>query len=261
MGGMAASLVELSDTSSVDRAARELFGSNFDERPEVSHSFAAWEPEDGAPLATILINAHSPKSSLDFLALHIARARADAIVITGKILREEPKLTFDLQADPRWGDSLVAWRKERWGIADPPWLLILTRSGDIDFGHSAFHGWPRPLIFTSDRTASRKLAAATCPVIADDAPNIRRAVRHLRIARECRCISIEAGPSSACELYDSPMMVDELLLSVYSAPSLDPRARGESLDTLSETRGRFDRETWAAHDDDGQRWTFHRLRR
>ena len=258
---MAASLVELSDAASVDRAARELFGGGSDERPGVSHSFAAWESDAGAPLTTILINEHSPKSELDYLTLHIARARADAIVITGKILRDEPSLRFDLRADPRWGDALLAWRKERWGISEPPWLLILTRRGDVDFDHPVFHGRPRPVIFTSDRTASRKLAAAPVPVVADEAPDIRRAVRHLQLARECRCVSIEAGPSTACDLYASPMMIDELLLSVISAPPLDPRARGEQLEPLADTRQRFRDETWAAHDDHGQRWTFHRLRR
>jgi len=258
---MVASLVELTDATSVDHAAAALFGGPFEERPRVSQSFAVWEPSEGAPLATILINEHSPESSLDFLSLHIARARADAIVITGKILREEPKLTFDLRADSRWGDALVAWRKERWGIPDPPWLLILTRRGDIDFDHPVFHGWPRPLIFTSDRTATRKLAAAPCPVVSDEAPDIRRAVRHLEVARDCKCISIEAGPSTAFDLYESPMMVDELLLSVISAPPLDPRARGESLQTLSGMRRRFSDETSASHDDDRQRWSFHRLRR
>ena len=122
---MAAFLVELSDASSVDRAARALFGGDFGERPRVSHSFAAWESAEGAPLTTILINEHSPRSELDWLSLHIARARADAIVITGKILRDEPSLSFDLRADARWGDALLSWRKERWGITEPPWLLIL----------------------------------------------------------------------------------------------------------------------------------------
>ncbi len=258
---MAASLVDLSDASSVDRAARELFGSSFDQRPGVSHSFAAWQSAEGAPLTTILINEHSPKSGLDFLALHIARARADAIIITGKILREEPKLTFDLRAEPRWGDALVDWRKARWGISAPPWLLILTGSGDIDFAHPVFESWPRPVVFTSDRTASRKLAAAPCPVVADDAPDIRRAVRHLQLSRGCRCVSIEAGPSTACDLYESPMIVEELLLSVYAQPPLDPRAQGGPLETLSEARKRFSAETSATHRDDGQLWTFHWLRR
>ena len=258
---MVASLVELTDATSVDRTARALFGSMLDTRPAVSHSFAAWKAAEEAPLTTILINEHSPKSDLDFLALHIARARADAIIITGKILRDEPKLSFDLRADPRWKDALLQWRERRWGIFDPPWLLILTGRGEIDFSHPVFHGWARPLIFTSDRAASRKLSGSPCPVVSDEAPDIRRAIQHLQLARGCECISIEAGPSTARALYDDPMVVKELLLSVYLERSLDSRAKGQPLVKLSDVRRLFRTETSATHRDLGHHWSFHRLRR
>ena len=258
---MAASLVELTDTRSVDRAARALFGSPLDTRPSVSHSFAAWRASPDAPLTTIKINEHGPKSDLDWLALHIARARADGIIITGKILRDEPELSFSLRADPRWGDALESWRVRRWGLCEPPWILILTGSGEIDFEHPVFHGWARPLIFTSDRAATRKLAAAPCPVVADEAPDIRRAIRYLQRGRGCECVSIEAGPSTARELYERPMAVKELLLSVYLDPVLDPRAQGDPLVDLSTVRAIFRTETSTTHRDAGQHWSFYRLRR
>jgi hypothetical protein len=258
---MPPSLVELTDLASVERAARALFGAALDVRPAVSHSFAAWSTGEHALLTAIRINEFGPKSDLDFLALHIARARADGIVITGKILRDEPNLSFDLRADPRWGDALVSWRERHWGLVDQPWLLILTGLGDIDFSHPVFHGGVRPIIFTSDRVASRKLAAAPCPVVADEAPDIRRAVQHLQLSRDCDCVSIEAGPSTARTLYESPVAVKELLLSVYTETSLDERAQGAPLVKLSEVRGMFRTETSAAHRTQGQHWSFHRLRR
>ncbi len=258
---MAASLVELTDAASVDRAARALFGSLLETRPATSHSFAAWRSGEDAPLTTIRINEHSPKSDLDFLALHIARARADAIIITGKILREEPGLSFDLRADRRWGNALVSWRERRWGLFDPPWLLILTGRGDIDFSHPVFHGGVRPMIFTSDRTATRQLAAAPCPVVSDDSPDIRRAIQHLQVARECECVSIEAGPSTSRALYERPIAVEELLLSVYLGPQLDERAQGAPLVSLSDVRRLFRSETSATHRDEGKHWSFHRFRR
>ena len=258
---MGVPIVELTDVASVDRATRALFGSPLDTRPAVSHSFAAWRSAPGEPLTTININEHGPKSELDWLALHISRARADGIIITGKILRDEPNLRYDLRADPRWGDALAAWRERRWGICEPPWLLILTASGDIDFDHPVFHGWCRPLIFTSDRTASRKLAAAPVPVISDADPNIRSAIRHLHLGRDCESVSIEAGPSTARTLYERPMVVKELLLSIYQEPELDERAKGEPLVALSEVRRLFHNETSAAHRDAGQHWSFYRLRR
>lgn len=258
---MAASLVELTDAASVDRAARALFGSSFETRPAVSQSFVAWRAAEDEPLDTILINEHSPRSDLDFLALHISRARADAIVITGKILRDEPNLSFDLRADPRWGDALLKWRERRWGLFDPPWLLILTGRGELDFDHPVFHGWAKPLIFTNDRAAARKLAAAPCPVVADEAPDIRRAIRHLQVARDCECVSIEAGPSTVRALYERPIAIKELLLSVYLEPSLDERAQGAPLISLSEVRALFRTETCTVHREEGRHWSFHRLRR
>jgi len=258
---MAVSLVELTDAASVDRAASTLFGSSLDTRPSVSHSFAAWKAEEERPLTTIRINDHSPKSDLDWLALHIGRARADGIVITGKILRDEPNLKYDLRADPRWADALVRWREGRWGLCDRPWLLILTRSGDVDFSHPVFHGWVKPVIFTTDRTATRKLAAAPCPVVSDEAPDIRRAIEHLQIARDCECVSIEAGPSTVRTLYERPIAVKELLLSLYLEPTLDEDAQGAPLVKLSEVRRLFRRETSATHREGAQHWSFHRLRR
>ena len=258
---MAVPLAELTDADSVDRAARKLFGSPFDARPAVSHSFAAWRAAKDQPLTTININEHSPKSELDWLALHISRARADAIIITGKILRDEPALQYDFRADPRWGDALLSWRERRWGLFDPPWLLVLTGRGDIDFDHPVFRSQVRPLIFTSDRAASRKLAAAPFPVVADDAPNLRRAIRHLQVSRRSDCVSIEAGPSTARTLYERPMAVQELLLSVYLDPTLDERAIGPPLITLGEVRSMFRSETSASHRDQGRHWSFHRLRR
>jgi len=258
---MVAPLAELTDVASVDRAARALFGAPLDTRPSVSHSFAAWRPEEGAPLTTIQINEHAPKSDLDFLALHIARARADGIIITGKILREEPDLHYDLHADPRWGDALLNWRERHWGLCDPPWLLILTGRGDVDFDHPVFHSWVRPMIFATDRAATRKLADAPCPVVADESPDIRRAIKHLQLSRECECVSIETGPSTARALYERPIAVKELLLSVYLAPRLDERVQGAPLVSLSEVRSLFRSETSATHRDQGQHWSFHRLRR
>ncbi len=258
MGG---NLVELSDAASVDRAAQALFGTAFRSRPAVSHSGSVWKEPGSGILTTIQINAHSPKSDLDWLALHIGRARADAIVITGKILRDEPDLRYELTADPRWGNALARWRERQWGLFETPWLLVLTESADFDFQHPALHGWPKPLIFTSDATATRKLSGAPFPVVADEAPDIRRAIRHLQVSRECQSVSIEAGPSTAVTLYDPPVLVNELLLSVYLGKSLDEEAAGRPLIELPQLRGRFRSETSATHRSGGEPWSFHRFKR
>lgn len=256
---MGVNLVELTDVGSVERAARSLFGSALDMRPAVSQIGAVWNDPESGLLTTLRIEGYQPKSDLDFLALHLARARADAIVITGKILRDEPELRYDLRADERWGDALVAWRERHWGLWRAPWLLILTESGVIDFDHPVFSGWGRPVIFTSDETASRKLADSPVPVVADAKPSIRRAIQHLQQSREAECISIEAGPSTALELYERPTMIDELLLSVYLGASLDVRAQGSPLIELSRLRRRFRTETSSNHRSQHGHWSFHRF--
>ncbi|MEM7437169.1 MAG: dihydrofolate reductase family protein [Myxococcota bacterium] len=255
MGG----LVELSDAASVSRAARALFGRPLDTRPTVSQSGAVWNDPEAGLLTTLQIGEHAPKSDLDFMALHMARARADAIVITAKILRDEPQLQYDLCADPRWGQALVDWRERHWGLWKPPWLLILTRSGDIDFSHPVFGGWARPLVFTTDETAARRLADCPVPVVADADPDIRRAIQHLQQSRDSECISIEAGPSTSLQLHERPAIIDELLLSVYLGPTLDSRARGAPLIELAKLRRRFRTETSATHRCEGQHWSFHRF--
>ncbi len=258
MGG---SLVELSDAASVDRVAQILFGSALDSRPPVSHSGAVWNDPESQQLTTLRINQYGPKSDLDFLSLHIARARADAIVITGKILRDEPSLRYDLRADTRWGDALADWRERSWGLWERPWLLVLTASGELDLSHPALQGWARPVIFTSDRTAARKLADSPFPVVADAEPDIRKAIHHLQVTKDCQCISIEAGPSTAVSLYERPAVINELLLSVYLGKTIDNRARGAPLIELGRLRDRFRSETSATHRCQGQHWSFHRFRR
>ena len=124
-----------------------------------------------------------------------------------------------------------------------------------------FHGWGRPLIFTNDRTATRKLAAAPCPVVADSAPDIRRAIEHLQLSRDTECVSIEAGPSTARALYERPMVIKELLLSVYLEPSLHSEAVGDPLVKLSEVRRLFHNETSTHHREGSEHWSFYRLRR
>ncbi|NNE17311.1 MAG: hypothetical protein HKN10_02430 [Myxococcales bacterium] len=55
------------------------------------------------------------------------------------------------------------------------------------------------------------------------------------------------------------MAVKELLLSVYLGRSLDERAKGAPLITLSEVRAMFRTETSTVHRENGQHWSFHRL--
>ena len=222
----------------VDTRIVALFGASDLARFEgVSHVTAVWEPPSRGALVTLKIGEHTPKSDHDFFVLNLARARADAIVTTGKMLRDEPSTRYDLQGPGTLPESLAEWRRERAGRADPPWLLVLTSGRDLPLEHPALHGAPRPIVYTT-REAARDLAprlrGSRIELVGVDDPSARSAIAHLRDGRGARLVSIEAGPSTSRPLYGDPCAIDELLLSVYAELALDPRVHGKPLLSLAE---------------------------
>jgi riboflavin biosynthesis pyrimidine reductase len=207
----------------------------------------------------------TPKSEVDFLLLNLARARSDAIVTTGRILRQEPALTHDLQGLPGVRAALHAWRREELALSQPPWLLVLTSGRDLDPSHPAFHAWARPLVFCPESSAAqvaRVVGRTSIEVVGHPDPDLRRAIDYLRYRRASRRITIEAGPSTAIEAYRVPALLEELLLSVYLAESIpDSLAAGELPTTeevesiLGPARGAFTVE------EESGAWRFERYRR
>lgn len=223
---------------------RALYGEELGTIEGVLHVVAVHA--EGASRRVIRIGDHAPKSATDFFALELARARADAIVITGAILREEPELRYELSS------GLAAFRRDVLGLRDPPRLLVLTR-GDIPLDHPALHGAARPILFTSAEAAPALRARTGLEIAAVPAPSARLALAFLRSERGCRSVSVEAGPTTAVPLYDEPCAIDELALSVFGG-ALDPRARGgRFLDEPALAR-RFERVSCAL---EGQ-WGFER---
>jgi riboflavin biosynthesis pyrimidine reductase len=209
----------LTTAADVDAALRRMYGADLARATGVVHVAAVWQasPERHVVIA---IGSDAPASAHDFLALQAARARADAIITTGQNLRAEPALTHDLQGAAAPG--LAAWRRERLGKEQPPILLVLTSGRDLPVAHPALHATSTPLIFTSHEGA-RALPDTPIHVLSVAAPDIRAAIDHLR-ACGCRTILVEAGPSTASALYQPPVAVDELLLSVFHG-ALPARAR------------------------------------
>jgi riboflavin biosynthesis pyrimidine reductase len=160
------------------------------------------------------------------------RARADAIITTGRNLRVEPAFTHDLHGAAAPG--LSAWRRERLGKHRPPILLVLTSGRDLPLDHPALRASATPLVFTSHDGAAA-LPDTPLAIVSVAAPDLRAAVAHLR-ACGCRTILIEAGPSTASALYQAPVLVDELLLSVFHGPALPAHARAGDLVTLVHVR-------------------------
>lgn len=197
----------------VDARASALYGAPLGPAEGVIHVVAV--ARVAGALRVMRIGEHAPKSVTDFFALSLARARVDAIVVSGSVLRAEPTLVYE-----RLDDGLLAMREGR----APPWLCVLTRSGDLPAAHPVWGSCARPLVYTGEDVALPSLPARVEVVRAAE-PSPRAAIDHLLHEPGCAAVSVEAGPRVAVPLYDDPSVIDELMLSVYEG-ELDPRALG-----------------------------------
>jgi len=196
---------------------RELLGDDPARCGRVLHVASVWrEPDGGARV--LRIEPRTPQSRHDVFLLALARARAEAIVTTGRILREEPALTHGLRGPPELRSALAAWRRERLVLAHDPWLLVLSSGRGLDPLHPAFHAPLRPILFVPSAAAAglrERFADTDVRVASVPQPNVRFALDHLRRLGAKR-ITLEAGPTTARELYDDPPRVDELWLATYA---------------------------------------------
>jgi hypothetical protein len=98
-------------------------------------------------------------------------------------------------------------------------------------------------------------------VVGREAPSLRDTLDLLRRDRGLASICIEAGPSSSLGLYEAPLAIDELMLSVYQGAQIAPAARGGSFPSLLLTES-FDERHRTSVDEASGPWSFRRwLRR
>ena len=200
-----------------------LWGSSLTRDFGVLHVTAVGRAPEGG-LAVLRIGPGSPPSGTDFFALSVARARADAIITTGSILRSESEVDHDP------GPELRAWRREVLGKENPPKVVILTRGKDLPLEHPALQN--PDVIIATDRSRAGDIE----PVLHQrgiEVPSLTEASLRCLCTelrdRDMGTVCVETGPSTSTSLYSEPMMVDELMLSVFEE------------ETLSETQvaGRF----------------------
>ncbi len=273
----------------VDAKLARLYGPGVAEDRGIVHITAVWadptngadstdganstdgaDPIDGAdPNAryrTIAINDAAPTSDCDFFALQVARARADAIVTTGRNLREEPDLSHAFQGP--MAAALADWR-QRLGKRHPARVLVLTSGRDVPLDHPALCAAGPATIYTaadaidSLRAKRRASDAAELELVGAAEPSIHHAIDYLRTAHGCQTIVIEAGPSTASALYSAdPVQVDELLLSVFHGPALAERARAGAFLSEAALRARLPhRSPGARVVEHGAPWCFWRYTR
>jgi riboflavin biosynthesis pyrimidine reductase len=208
---------------------QELLGDDPARAGRVLHVASVWRDASGVS-RVLRIGPRTPKSGHDRFLLALARARAEAIVTTGRILREEPALTHGPLGPPPLRAALAAWRRERLVLASPPWLLVLSSGRGLDPAHPAFHGPTRPLLFVPAEAAAElreRFSATEVRVASVPKPSVRLALEHLRRLGAKR-VTLEAGPTTARELYPEPPLVDELWLATYAGKTPPAAVVGEA---------------------------------
>lgn len=205
-----------------------LYGTTELLRAGVVHVTSARRAPDGRR-HVIAIGPAAPPSSTDFFLLNLCRARADAILASAGTLRSEPSLSHALQGP--FAGALGRYRERVLHKASPPVVAILTRSGELPLEHPVWEDGTAKLVLTTQEVRSALAArlGARAEVVALDGPgsSLAGAATHLdaRTAtawlalRGLPLISIEAGPSTSGPLYQPPSVVDELLLSLFEAPT------------------------------------------
>jgi len=176
--------------------------------------------DDSNCLRTIRISADSPKSESDFFLLNATRAASDLVVVSGRILREEP--LYRSWPVGKYEAELMKWRLESLGKHKLPSTLILTASGDIDASMRVFHcphaNRGQIFVYGPEKTCERLRGQLpqTVSFIPAKSHSIIEAVdvcRHLIKADSC---SIETGPSTSLDLL-AARKIDTCLLSIYKS--------------------------------------------
>ena len=210
-------------TRAVADRVQEIYGENLVADAGVVQVSSGWEDAD-SDLHGIRIGPSAPRSSTDEFVLGLARARADVVVTTGRILRQEPDLQYRLSEAADL--NLAAWRHDQLRRRTPAEILILTSGQDLDWDHPIFGGVSSVSLFMGTDAAASEMVASRPPgvrVIPDSAPSLQSLLQFLRARTDVGTISLEVGPSTAGSLYRRPGWIQEWMLSVYLAVSL-PKA-------------------------------------
>ncbi|MEM7448965.1 MAG: hypothetical protein AAF355_12060 [Myxococcota bacterium] len=194
----------LQEDATIEALSQKLYGSPLPRIRGIAQVVSAVERQ-GA-LFVPKIEPGTPKSKVDLFVLSLARARADVVVLTGKILREEPELHYEPTLHDESSalvETLIDFRKSTLGFSTKPLLAVLTSGCSFPQDHVALRGRECRL-FTSKAGVS-SLDNIGCSVEILEEPSITAVVSWLW-SRGYRSILIEAGPSTAKDLYqDAPV--------------------------------------------------------
>jgi len=158
--------------------------------------------------AVIIPGENAPVSETDRFILAAARARADAIVTTGAILRSEPELRHVPSSFEAENSAFREWRCDRLERSGSPQLIILSASGDFPLEHPALDTSRSGFVWTTEegatnlrRRAGARLGNLEIIVGSPTDPAVLGAIDHAQVTRGMETILIEAGPSASASLY------------------------------------------------------------
>lgn len=251
------------DSTEVERRVVEIYGSDLLGDRGVIHVTSVWA-ESARSLVALRIGSETPRSDTDSFVLNVARARADAIVTTGKVLREEKQLTHDFRGEGV-REAFATWRKERLGKPEPPISLVLTSGQNLDLEHPLFGCGTRPMVFTSLEGGERVEESAVSrgiEVVSRPTPSLRDGITYLREDHGAGNIVIETGLSTSRTLYESPVLLNELMLSIYSGSRLPSSVKGQRFSSVPQLGLIFPLagSTFQSDEESG-RWIFRRFTR
>ncbi|MGH0036278.1 MAG: hypothetical protein ACQGVK_14725 [Myxococcota bacterium] len=234
----------------------------------VVHVVAVWRPatwEDDRPGRVLRVTDTTPRSDTDAFLLALARARADAVLTSGSILRAEPGLSFE--AGPRVGaaEALARWRRSRLGKTGPAVPAVLSRGeeGSLDWDHPVFARGG--LVLTGAAAAARIPAGARrrgVRALPLESPGAREAVQRLTGELGLADVDVELGPGAGAALYEPPVGIDELWLSTHLEPDLPRALRGGAFLSPRAIRALFGEPVARTlREEASGRWSFERFRR
>lgn len=256
---------EDSPAADVERWIVELLGASLSEIEGVLQTAAVWRRPGSGELVVLKICEETPKSATDFLLLHLGRARARAILTTGKILRDEPDLDFALGFEhpilPSSQAHLQAWRADCCGLGTPARVVLLSSGRDLPLHHPALEG--RDVTIVTGSEGEQRLAAQArafgVEVVALQQPGLLAALDWLG-ARDLGRVTVEAGPSTSTALYGEQTRVSALCLSTLqdsAGHEIPESIRGGSFLSGAELHERLEpvREARTVEEDE-RAWSF-----
>ena len=120
----------IAEARDLERFFEDRFGAVPGMEKGALHVAAVWRPAGGDRNVVLRISDQTPSSEVDFLLLNLARARAEAIVTTGRILHEEPGVVHDLQgpAPVRAALEVLAVCVEEGSLEQSAWIAPIEEA-------------------------------------------------------------------------------------------------------------------------------------